>query len=215
MAVSGILSSPLLVHEMRKSASAFGHYARRGVLVALTAIVAWIAWGSRAEAMSPVAASMVGRELFVAFYIITAILTFLLLPALTTGLIAREVERKTLDLLFATPLTNRQIVTGKFFVQYLYFLHMLLLMSPVFVVTMMLGGVDLEEVSKGLAAILTFGFFCGATTLYLSTVFRRGTMAAVWFIIGLVLYTILSSMVLGFLLIRSSGRMEGFYLSCV
>ncbi|MDQ7779406.1 MAG: ABC transporter permease subunit [Planctomycetota bacterium] len=186
--MGGAFSNPVVVHEMRKSASTFGHYARRGIVVALIAIAAAVAWERRKGTMSAVEASMLGRELFQALFTVAWYSTFLLLPILTSGLIAREVERKTLEVLFATPLKDRQIVAGKFFVQYFYFLHMLLLVSPVFVVTMMLGGVDLDEVSYALAALLSFGFFCGAATLYLSTLLRRGTMAAVWFCVGLVLY---------------------------
>jgi ABC-type transport system involved in multi-copper enzyme maturation permease subunit len=74
---------------------------------------------------------------------------FLLTPAYVAGAIAEEREAGTLDLLFTTHLTDREIVLGKLFARLVHMGGVLLVGLPILSLTMFLGGVDMELILAG------------------------------------------------------------------
>jgi ABC-type transport system involved in multi-copper enzyme maturation permease subunit len=68
----------------------------------------------------------------------------LLTPAYLAGAIAEEKERKTLELLFTTHLTDRQIVLGKMLARLTHLVGVLLTGLPILSLTQLFGGVSAE-----------------------------------------------------------------------
>lgn len=66
-------------------------------------------------------------------------------PALAAGTIATERERRTIEYLFATDLTNREIVLGKLAAQLIQLGYVLLAGVPVLALVMLMGGVAPEQ----------------------------------------------------------------------
>lgn len=114
-------------------------------------------------------AAALGNDLFHWFGWSQALLIVLLLPALATGALAQERERRTLEPLLLTPLTPLQIVWGKG-VGVLAFAALLLLSTvPLTSLCFLLGGVSPGDVIGvyscllGLAACVTaLGLGCAA-----------------------------------------------------
>src|SRR5204862_3873863 len=75
---------------------------------------------------------------------------FALTPAYLAGAIAEEKERGTLELLFTTPLLNREIICGKLFGRLAHLGFILLFGLPIMALMQLWGGVD--------AGVLLAGF---------------------------------------------------------
>jgi ABC-type transport system involved in multi-copper enzyme maturation permease subunit len=63
-------------------------------------------------------------------------------PAMSAGTIAQERERKTLDYLYATPLSNLEIVIGKLGGRVMQLVYFVLSGAPVLALAMLLGGIS-------------------------------------------------------------------------
>ena len=111
----------------------------------------------------------VGEQLFWTFFNSQVLFVLVLLPALSSGALAQERERQTLEPLLLAPLTPLQIVWGKA-VGVLAFAALLLLATvPLTSLCFLLGGVSPGQVISayvfllGLAACITaFGLWCSA-----------------------------------------------------
>ena len=62
-------------------------------------------------------------------------------PALAAGTIAQERERRTMEYLYATPLSNLEIIIGKLGGRVLQILYLVLSGVPVLALAMLLGGI--------------------------------------------------------------------------
>jgi len=94
--------------------------------------------------------SFLGRQLFGALASASILLTLVLTPQLTADCLSREKREGTLGLLLLTPLTSSEIVVGKSVVHLLRALTVLTALAPLFVVPMLMGGVQAWEVSAAL-----------------------------------------------------------------
>jgi len=93
----------------------------------------------------------------------------LLTPAIVCGLIAGEREAHTLDTLLSSPLSNSQIIFGKFASRAAVVLCLVLGGVPVLALLSLFGGIDLTSI--GLVALVTvLGFlFTGSVSLCISS----------------------------------------------
>jgi ABC-type Na+ efflux pump permease subunit len=78
---------------------------------------------------------------FGTFGIMQLMAILLIGPALAAGTIAQERERRTMEYLYATPLSNLEIVIGKLGGRVLQILYLVLSGVPVLALTMLLGGI--------------------------------------------------------------------------
>lgn len=86
---------------------------------------------------------------------------FVLTPAYLASAVAEEKERRTLELLFTTPLLDREIVLGKLFSRLAHLASILLTALPIISLTELWGGVDGNVLLAGFAvtvlALLSVG----------------------------------------------------------
>lgn len=85
---------------------------------------------------------------------------YLFLPLLTMGLIGREVQNGTIKLLYSSPVTIRQIVTGKF-VAFMIFNLLLVLIVGIFCVS---AAVQVKSLDYGMLLSSLLGFYLLACT---------------------------------------------------
>jgi len=90
---------------------------------------------------------------------------FIFMPIVTSGTIADEKEKNTLQLLLLTRLSSWNIVFEKFLSRYLTMLGFLLMSLPLLGVAYALGGVANEAVWNAFQVQLTLAFFLGALSL--------------------------------------------------
>ncbi|MGQ9901709.1 MAG: ABC transporter permease, partial [Fimbriimonadales bacterium] len=120
----------------------------------------------------------------VGFYqVVISMLTALIVliaPALTANAITLERERKTIDLLLATPLTARQLLVGKLMGSFAFIVLLLALTLPVNAVSVMLGGVSFPDLLKAYLLIASGGLVLCAIALFTSVYARNSTLAVLW-----------------------------------
>lgn len=124
----------------------------------------------------------------------------LITPAYAAGAIAEEKDRKTLQNLLTTELSNREIILGKFLGRMLFLLGTLLAGLPVLALTGLIGGVDalFLVLCYGLTAttVIMLGGFSLTAAVYASTfrgaMFRSYGLTALYVLFGCGIYPLLS-----------------------
>jgi ABC-type transport system involved in multi-copper enzyme maturation permease subunit len=118
-----------------------------------------------------------GWSTFSLFFAMQYLAVFLITPIYTAGTIAEERERRTLDLLLTTRLTNREIVMG-LLASRLATLGLVFLTSlPVLSLMEFLGGIDPEQVVAGYLGTLTALVNIGSICMMVSVFARNATHA--------------------------------------
>lgn len=82
---------------------------------------------------------------FTSFAMLQITAVMLLAPAFTAGAIATERERRTIEYLFATDLSNIEIVYGKFAAALLRIFALLLVSLPILAIARLLGGIAYDR----------------------------------------------------------------------
>jgi len=116
---------------------------------------------------------------FATFSFAQLVAILLLTPAMIAGCIAQERERKTIEYLFSSTLTNSEIVLSKFVARTVHVAAILVVGLPVLAMTMMLGGVDPEVLL--MVFVITLATLIGLAALSISVSVRakRGRDAVV------------------------------------
>jgi len=81
---------------------------------------------------------------------------------LGAGAVAAEKDRRTLDLLLLTELTNVELVLGKLLSSLVAILPMIVSAIPLFVIISLLGGVTLEQIARVFAIVCASGVAAGS-----------------------------------------------------
>lgn len=117
----------------------------------------------------PIFSAQVGQAVFIGLTLAVQGLTIFLAPATTVNSISAEYERRTYDLLMATPVTPAQLLTGKLLTGLAFVLLLLLAALPLFSVVVMFGGVTAADITRVVAVVLAtaaagamLGLFCSA-----------------------------------------------------
>lgn len=119
----------------------------------------------------------VGLWIFTALVIGSALLLSVITPALTTGAISGERERKTLDLLLVTRASPLGIALGKLLSSVVYVLYLLLATIPAFALVYLFGGVPVSYVVTAILVAATSAVAFAAVGLFFSALFRRTQVA--------------------------------------
>jgi len=107
-----------------------------------------------------------------------AIILLLVVPLLTMRMISEERRNKTLSLLISAPISNTQIILGKF-LGVMGFFCVLLLLVTLMPVSLLLGGhIDFGLLSADILALLMLLCSFVALGLYISTLTAQPTIAA-------------------------------------
>lgn len=112
-----------------------------------------------------------------------------LAPVFTASAITQERDAKTFNILLSTPLSSAQIVLGSLMSR-LYFVIMLLLSGlPVFLITMVYGGVTARQVLESFALCAATAFITGALAIFVAMVGvgTRRTIFSFYLVIALYL----------------------------
>lgn len=194
-------SNPLLL-DLRRSVRRFFGVGRQGKLnLAVSTIsalvyglVLLISWTSR-EYVSPIS-----------YIVVLNVLLCLIVPAAMHGAIAGERERRSWDFLMVAPITNAQIIAGKF----LSGLGLIALLTVLFLPMMLIsffGKSDFTflRVAATLFVTLTYAIFLNAFSLYISSRAKRAFAANLsiygFQFLGLIVYPVV-------VLILSQGASE-------
>ena len=107
------------------------------------------------------------------------IILLLVTPLLTMRLICEERRNKTLPLLLSAPISNADIIIGKYLGLLGLLLLMILLITLMPLSLLMGGELDIGKLAANLLALLLLVIAFTATGLFMSTIARHPTVAAI------------------------------------
>jgi len=121
--------------------------------------------------------SGVARRLFELFFLGQFFLVALVAPTFAAGSITGEKERKTYEMLLASPLKPSNILTGKLLSSLSYLVVLIVSSLPLMILCFLLGGILLSEIVRAyIVLILAAGTF-GLLSVAASSFFRRTSSA--------------------------------------
>ena len=121
----------------------------------------------------------VARRLFDIFFLGQFFLVAIMAPTFAAGSITGEKERKTYEMLLASPLRPGTILIGKLLSSLSYLVILILSSLPLMILCYLLGGLLLSEITRSyLVLILAAGTF-GLLSVACSSFFRRTSSALV------------------------------------
>lgn len=180
-----VLLGPVFAKEMVEISRRRRYYLNRilyGTALLLALVIMWNEsqrWQSIYGTGSSIQyEAQIAHDLFIALYGTQYAAVYLFVPIFVAGLIAAEREEKTLDLLFTTHLSDREIVLGKLASRLAVLTLLFLAATPIFSLITLFGGIDPKMVWKSLGETLLAMFFAGSFAIYFSAA-SRGQVAAV------------------------------------
>jgi ABC-2 type transport system permease protein len=138
---------------------------------------------------------MVGQASLQSFFGISFWTLFFFIPAITMGLLAEEQKSGTIELLVTRPVSNWQIITGKFLAAFLLICVALALTLPYYVTVANIGKIDHSAVMMGYlgllfmsASYISIGLFASSITTNQIVAFLVALFIGIFFhlIFGLV-----------------------------
>jgi ABC-type transport system involved in multi-copper enzyme maturation permease subunit/ABC-type multidrug transport system permease subunit len=113
------------------------------------------------------------------FGIFQLIVGSILAAASSSGAIADERQRKTIEFLFATDLSNREVVLGKFAVVMFSCVALLASAAPVIALSQLYGATPIDEVARSTSVAVSTMAFVAAGCILVSTLSTRPREAMV------------------------------------
>lgn len=174
--------NPLLIKELRGRMRGARAYVVLTVYLLLLSCFASLIYYTSTSAMSSspgIGANMaeIGKAVFYTIVLVEIFMVTFITPAFTAGAITSERERQTYELLRATLLPARRVISGKLASALTYMLLLILAAIPLQSLAFMLGGVTVEELGLALIVLLVTALLFGTIGLLLSSLLRS-TLAA-------------------------------------
>lgn len=107
------------------------------------------------------------------------LLIILIAPAMTSGSIAGERERQTLDLLLVTNTRSFRIITGKIMESFVLLALMIICGLPVMCLCLMTGGVNIGRILLGELFLLAEALACVSVGVFCSSICRSTVVSGV------------------------------------
>lgn len=144
----------------------------RGIFLGVLAAILLLALGGSPGSDREVAQSAATALAVLAFAEVLAIC--LLTPVFLAGVLAREADPKTWEILLTTPLSGVQIILGNLFGRLFFVFALLLSALPLFLVLQGFGGVRPESILATTAIAMMTALFMGSVAVALSVTRMAG-----------------------------------------
>lgn len=189
-----MILGPVFWMEMRTGARRARHYGTRVFFVSVVFALVVIAWYSflsyRAmlrgmggfngvllhsvfTPLLPHELPQLGRKIFAAYSMTQFMLVLLLAPLYSAGAVAADRERRVLEMIFTTDLSNIELVASKFLVRTIHLIALVVAGLPVMFLCLLLGGVAPEDLLATFALTLGVVVFVSSLGLLISIGTRR------------------------------------------
>jgi ABC-type transport system involved in multi-copper enzyme maturation permease subunit len=183
---------PIFAKEMVEISRRGRYYFNRvfyGTVLLIGATMVWEEnrWNLQRGVRLIEAMAELANELFLVVSCIQCGAALLFVPVFLCGVIASEREERTLELLFTTSLTDREIVLGKLASRLAVLGLMILSALPVLSLLMLFGGIDPATLWRVETATLVIMLFVGAHAIYFSATSRSpmGALLRTYWWLGL------------------------------
>lgn len=152
-----LLIMPMLVKEFRAQLRGSRAALLITVYVGLALIAMRLVYNSVAANLAsgpPIFNAQIGQAMFIGLSLTVQALTIFLAPATTVNSISSEYERRTFDLLLATPIAATQVLLGKLITALAFLFLLLLTVVPLFSIVVLFGGVGAADILRVLGTLL-------------------------------------------------------------
>lgn len=187
------------------------YLARAGYAAGLGLVVgtAWLVLTGTQQVREVGDLARFGALLFQVLAPLQAVMAWFFAALLVAGSVAQEKDRGTLVLLLSTDMTNRELVLGKLAAGLLLVVVMLLAGLPVFMFTVLFGGVCAAQIWRVMVVTLGGVVFCGSLGSMLAFWREKTFQALALVVLGLVAWAVVGEA--GLLAVRAAqwGGMVG------
>jgi ABC-type transport system involved in multi-copper enzyme maturation permease subunit len=174
-----VLPGPIFNVELLTSARRPRYLVVRTIYAAALLAALWINYesynpGRYGYEMSVQDMARRAAAFFAIFSFIQLIAILLAGPAMIAGTIATERERRTIEYLFASQLSNAEIVLGKLAARLLHLLYLVAAGLPVLAMAMLMGGIEPAVLARVFVYCLMITVTIGAMSIAVSVSSPRG-----------------------------------------
>jgi ABC-type transport system involved in multi-copper enzyme maturation permease subunit len=127
----------------------------------------------------PPQSAFIGQILFMGLAFLEMLFVCFMTPALTAGTVSGELERRTYDVLMATPLRPASVLAGKIFASLTYANLLILAAIPLSSIIFLFGGVVLRDVVQVIGLMVIIAITYGMLGIFFSALTRRTGRATV------------------------------------
>ncbi len=167
--------NPVLIRELLVNLRSSRAFTLQLLYVSFLGVVVYFAWPAEGKLVS----ADLSQRLFNMFFLGQFFLVALVAPAFAAGSITGEKERKTYEMLLASPLSPTSILVGKLLSSLTYLVLLITSSLPLMILCFLLGGILLSEITRAyLILVLAAGTF-GLLSLACSSYFNRTSSALV------------------------------------
>lgn len=169
---------PVFVHEWRTGSRRWQMYAARAGFVLLLLLAVTIVWANKSPNIRSTRIDLrthaaIGEALFAGFFGMLIVLVMLAAPAATAGAVCLDKARGNLLHLFATDLSNAEVIFGKLASRLVPVAGLLLASVPMLSLCLLMGGIDSYALYTGYAVCAGLAVFGCALALALSVWGRK------------------------------------------
>lgn len=172
-----LLENPVLQRELLVNLRTGRAFALLFGYLALLGGVVYLAWPSelRIDLANPEASQRLVNMFFLGQYVLASLMA----PSFAAGAIAGEKERKSYEMLLASPLPPGAILIGKLLASMAHLAILVFTSLPIVMLCLPLGGVSLYEVLAAYVALFVSTTLFGMISLACSSYFQRTAAALV------------------------------------
>jgi ABC-type transport system involved in multi-copper enzyme maturation permease subunit len=172
-----LFENPVLQRELLVNLRMTRAFILLGCYLGLLAIVVLLAWPEerQLDLTNPEAARRLVNLVFLGQYLLASLMS----PSFAAGAITGEKERKSYEMLLASPLRPGAIVLGKLLASLAHLLLLIVASLPIVMLCLPLGGVSLYEALAAYLALVLSVITFGMISLAASSYFRRTSAALV------------------------------------
>ncbi len=180
MLSESLYDNPVVIKAFRTRMRGWKAFVTMGAYVGLMSIILLVAYFAVGEISSRGFRTnvTVGKSLFYTLTWAQAFLLTLIIPALSSGAITHELEKKTIEMLALTPLSAGKIVLGKQVSDFLYTLILLMCSAPLAGICLMLGGISPMEITVTYMLLVAWAFLLTCSAVMWSSLTKKTATAS-------------------------------------
>jgi len=167
-----LLENPVLQHELLGNLRMAQAFVLLFFYLLILGLVVYVAWPT-AQQLDLTTNPAEARQLVDLFFLGQYLLASLMAPSFAAGAITGEKERKTYEMLLASPLRPGAIVLGKLLAALCHLAILIFASLPIVMLCLPLGGVSFYEVLAAYLALILSVVTFGMISLAASSYFRR------------------------------------------
>jgi ABC-2 type transport system permease protein len=175
-----MMMNPVLLKELKvkmrswKTVGIIGGY-----LTVLAAVALFITYANNNNIYSSTINPEFSAGAYTGIAVVQLMLILFIAPALTSGAIAGEREKQTLDLILCTKLAPRSIILGKLLASMSHVIILVVASIPMFSIVFLYGGISGVEMLQLFGFYLVTAIMAGSIGIFFSTYVKRTISATV------------------------------------